>query len=68
MSFSFFKPSKPKTPLEVVKSIRDSLMALDTKTVVDVKALEKVGIRIQFSAEICGVGVLHLGKSEEIDV
>lgn len=43
MSFSFFKPSRPKTPQEVVKAIRDSLMALDTKTVVEVKALEKVG-------------------------
>jgi calcium binding protein 39 len=41
MSFSFFKPSRPKTPQEVVKAIRDSLMALDTKTVVEVKALEK---------------------------
>lgn len=42
MSFSFFKPSRPKTPQEVVKAIKDSLMALDTKTVVEVKALEKV--------------------------
>ncbi|KAF8401607.1 hypothetical protein HHK36_012553 [Tetracentron sinense] len=41
MSFSFFKPSRPKTPPEVVKSIRDSLIALDTKTVAEVKALEK---------------------------
>jgi hypothetical protein len=42
MSFSFFKVSRPKTPQEVVKSIKESLMALDTKTVVEVKALEKV--------------------------
>ncbi|KAM7258866.1 hypothetical protein ACFE04_014607 [Oxalis oulophora] len=41
MSFSFFKPSRPKTPQEVVKAIEDSLNALDTKTVVEVKALEK---------------------------
>lgn len=41
MSFSFFKVSRPKTPQEVVKSIKESLMALDTKTVVEVKALEK---------------------------
>ncbi|KAJ6904070.1 hypothetical protein NC651_021270 [Populus alba x Populus x berolinensis] len=41
MSFSFFKASRPKTPQEVVKTIKDSLMALDTKTVVEVKALEK---------------------------
>ncbi|KAK4283584.1 hypothetical protein QN277_000520 [Acacia crassicarpa] len=40
MSFSFFK-AKPKTPQEVAKSIKDSLNALDTKTVVEVKALEK---------------------------
>ncbi|KAK7359674.1 hypothetical protein VNO77_01636 [Canavalia gladiata] len=41
MSFSFFKALRPKTPQEVVKSIKESLMALDTKTVVEVKALEK---------------------------
>ncbi|KAH9765423.1 protein mo25 [Citrus sinensis] len=41
MSFSFFKPSRPKTPLEVVKATKVSLMALDIKTVVEVKALEK---------------------------
>ncbi|XP_059452972.1 uncharacterized protein LOC132183626 [Corylus avellana] len=41
MSFSFFKPSRPKTPPEVAKAIKDSLVALDTKTVVEVKALEK---------------------------
>ena len=42
MSFSFFKPSRPKTPVEVAKAIKDTLTALDTKTVVEVKALEKV--------------------------
>ncbi|KAL2341211.1 hypothetical protein Fmac_009151 [Flemingia macrophylla] len=41
MSFSFFKALRPKTPQEVAKSIKESLMALDTKTVVEVKALEK---------------------------
>ncbi|KAK3010661.1 hypothetical protein RJ639_011826 [Escallonia herrerae] len=40
MSF-FFKPSRPKTPQELVKAIKDSLTGLDTKTVVEVKALEK---------------------------
>ncbi|KAF7837204.1 calcium-binding protein 39 [Senna tora] len=40
MSFSFFKILRPKTPPEVAKSIKDSLMALDTKTVVE--ALEEV--------------------------
>ncbi|KAM5569205.1 calcium-binding protein 39 [Rosa sericea] len=41
MSFSFFKPSRPKTPQEVAKAIHDSLTALDTQTVAEVKALEK---------------------------
>nr|AFK47851.1 unknown [Lotus japonicus] len=41
MSFSFFKVSRPKTPPELAKSIKESLMALDTKTVAEVKALEK---------------------------
>ncbi|XP_028792390.1 calcium-binding protein 39-like isoform X2 [Neltuma alba] len=41
MSFSFFKILRPKTPQEVAKSIKDSLMALDTKTVFEVKTLEK---------------------------
>lgn len=40
MSFSFFKPSKSRsTPSELVKAIRESLLALDTKTVA--KALEE---------------------------
>lgn len=47
MSF-FFKPSRPKTPTELVKAIKDSLVALDTKTVVEVKALEKVRFLFQF--------------------
>ncbi|KAI5677691.1 hypothetical protein M9H77_08641 [Catharanthus roseus] len=40
MSF-FFKPSRPKTPQELAKAIRDTLLALDSKTVAEVKALEK---------------------------
>ncbi|XP_043721591.1 calcium-binding protein 39-like [Telopea speciosissima] len=40
MSFYFFK-QRPKPAPELVTSIRDSLLALDTKTVVEVKALEK---------------------------
>ncbi|KAL8132960.1 uncharacterized protein LOC141712313 [Apium graveolens] len=40
MSF-FFKPSRPKTPQELVKAIRDSLNALDTKTIVEVNSLKK---------------------------
>ncbi|XP_024986360.1 calcium-binding protein 39 isoform X2 [Cynara cardunculus var. scolymus] len=41
MSFSFFKALRPKTPQELARAIKDSLMALDTKTVVEVKTLEK---------------------------
>ncbi|KAJ9700183.1 hypothetical protein PVL29_005823 [Vitis rotundifolia] len=41
MSFSFFKASRPKTPQELVKAIKDGLTALDSKTVAEVKALEK---------------------------
>ncbi|KAE8714662.1 calcium-binding protein 39-like isoform 2 [Hibiscus syriacus] len=41
MSFSFFKPSRPKTPTEVTKAIKDSLMALDIKTISEVKSHEK---------------------------
>lgn len=40
MSF-FFKPSRPKTPQELVKAIRDSLNALDTKTICEVNSLKK---------------------------
>nr|XP_043627218.1 calcium-binding protein 39 [Erigeron canadensis] len=39
MSFSFFK--RPKTPQELAKAIKDSLMCLDSKTVLEVKSLEK---------------------------
>lgn len=46
MSFSFFRPSRPKTSQELVKATKDSLMALDTKTVVEVKALEKVSFSL----------------------
>ncbi|EYU43853.1 hypothetical protein ABFS83_07G023900 [Erythranthe nasuta] len=41
MSFSFFKQSRPRTPQELAKAIKDSLVALDSKTVAEVKALEK---------------------------
>ncbi|KAL2941884.1 Calcium-binding protein 39 [Bienertia sinuspersici] len=40
MSFSFFK-ARPKTPQDVVRATKDSLSALDTATIVEVKALEK---------------------------
>ncbi|KAL0367630.1 UNVERIFIED_CONTAM: Calcium-binding protein 39 [Sesamum radiatum] len=35
------RQSRPKTPQELVKAIKDSLMALDSQTVAEVKALEK---------------------------
>eukprot|EP01018_Ginkgo_biloba_P025962 Gb_11217 [translate_table: standard] len=41
MPFSFFKPSKPKTPLELVKATREALLALDAKTVAEVRLLDK---------------------------
>ena len=50
MSFSFFKASRPKTPQELVKAIKDSLMGLDSKTVAEVKALEKVASLVHFRA------------------
>lgn len=40
MSFSFIK-ARPKTPQEVARATKESLMALDTPTVAEVKALEK---------------------------
>lgn len=42
MSFSFFKASRPKTPSELAKTVKDSFNALDSITVAEVKALEKV--------------------------
>ncbi|GLU08273.1 hypothetical protein SLE2022_251960 [Rubroshorea leprosula] len=61
MSFSFFKPSRPKTPQEVAKTIKDSLMALDTKTVAEVKALEKAMEEVEknfvtMRSMLCGDG------------
>lgn len=42
MSFSFFKASRPKTPSELARTVKDSFNALDSITVAEVKALEKV--------------------------
>ncbi|XP_042037447.1 calcium-binding protein 39-like [Salvia splendens] len=41
MSFSFFKQSRPKTPQELAKALKDSLMAIDNITAAEVKSLEK---------------------------
>lgn len=43
MSFNFFKQFKLKTPAELVRVTRDALLALDSKTVAEVRLLEKVG-------------------------
>lgn len=44
----FFKPARPKSAAEVVRSVKDSLLALDNNTVVDVKSLEKVFLSFFF--------------------
>ena len=68
MSFSFFKPSRPRTPQEVVKSIKESLMALDTKTVVEVRALEKVSLDSSNSLTIWAIFLSEiLGLRELFD-
>ncbi|BBN16066.1 calcium binding protein 39 [Marchantia polymorpha subsp. ruderalis] len=41
MSFNFFKQFKLKSPSELVKVTREALLALDTKTVAEVRLLEK---------------------------
>ncbi|KAG5560011.1 hypothetical protein RHGRI_003330 [Rhododendron griersonianum] len=61
MSFSFFKPSRPKTPQELVRAIKDSLLALDTKTVAEVQALKKAleeveKIFLAMRVMLCGDG------------
>ncbi|XAR54610.1 hypothetical protein NMG60_11029827 [Bertholletia excelsa] len=61
MSFSFFRPSRPKTPQELAKAIRESLMALDTQTIVDVQALKKAMEEIEknfvtMRVMLCGDG------------
>jgi hypothetical protein len=42
MSFNFFKQFKLKNPSDLVKITRDALSALDSKTVAEVRLLEKV--------------------------
>ncbi|KAG9457457.1 hypothetical protein H6P81_001965 [Aristolochia fimbriata] len=62
MSFSFFKPSRPKTPLELVKAVRESLLALDAKTVAEVKALEKALEEVEKS--FCALRTMISGDGE----
>lgn len=63
MSFSFFRPSRPKTPQELVKATKDSLSALDTKTVVEVKALEKVTTSLYSNRDLMLFAFLSRGCS-----
>ncbi|XP_062108486.1 uncharacterized protein LOC133819303 [Humulus lupulus] len=63
MSF-FFKPSRPKTPQDVAKAIKDSLVALDTKTVVEVKALEKALEEVEKNFSIMKCMLLGDGEVE----
>lgn len=39
--FSFFKPSKPKTPVELIKATRYAFLALDSNTISDSRLTEK---------------------------
>ncbi|XP_074320989.1 uncharacterized protein LOC141657604 [Silene latifolia] len=60
MSFSFFK-ARPKSPQEIARATKDSLLALDSPTVVEVKFLEKALEEVDknFSAMkimLCGDG------------
>ncbi|XP_071730728.1 uncharacterized protein [Rutidosis leptorrhynchoides] len=64
MSFSFFKALRPKTPQELAKAIKDTLMALDTKTVVEVKSLEKALEEVEKNFGAMKVMVLGDGEVE----
>ncbi|KAK9673225.1 hypothetical protein RND81_12G154500 [Saponaria officinalis] len=60
MSFSFFK-ARSKTPQDIARATKDSLLALDSPTVVEVKVLEKALEEVDknFSAMkvmLCGDG------------
>ncbi|KAF9678080.1 hypothetical protein SADUNF_Sadunf08G0174700 [Salix dunnii] len=73
MSFSFFMASCPKTPQEVLKAIKDNLMALDTKTVVGVKALEKALEEaeknfVTLRCMICGDGEVELNMDQVLQL
>ncbi|RAL44300.1 hypothetical protein DM860_015660 [Cuscuta australis] len=62
MSFSFFKPLRPKNPPELVKAVKESLMALDSKTVAEVKAREKA--LEEAEKNIMSMKVMLLGDGE----
>ncbi|XP_019156948.1 PREDICTED: calcium-binding protein 39 [Ipomoea nil] len=62
MSFSFFKPLRPKTPAELVKAVKESLMALDSKTIAEIKAREKA--LEEAEKNIMSMKVMLLGDGE----
>ncbi|KAG6435504.1 hypothetical protein SASPL_100378 [Salvia splendens] len=61
MSFSFFRQSRHKTPQELAKAIKDSLMAIDNITAAEVKSLEKD------ASENCSYGSSNLDISAAIE-
>ncbi|XP_060217742.1 uncharacterized protein LOC132645026 isoform X2 [Lycium barbarum] len=62
MSFSFFKASRPKTPSELAKAVKDSFNALDSITVAEVKALEKAMEEVE--KNIVAMKVMLAGDGE----
>ncbi|KAG5627973.1 hypothetical protein H5410_013191 [Solanum commersonii] len=62
MSFSFFKASRPKTPSELAKTVKDSFNALDSITVAEVKALEKAMEEVE--KNIVAMKVMLAGDGE----
>ncbi|OIT18681.1 PREDICTED: calcium-binding protein 39-like [Nicotiana attenuata] len=62
MSFSFFKVSRPKTPSELAKAVKDSFNALDSITVAEVKALEKAMEEVE--KNIVAMRVMLAGDGE----
>lgn len=62
MSFSFFKASRPKTPSELAKTVRDSFNALDSITVAEVKALDKAMEEVE--KNIVAMKVMLTGDGE----
>lgn len=64
MSFSFFK-QRPKTPQELVKAIKDSLMAIDSITAAEVKSLEKVELHLllKMRPKFCDCFIINCGWS-----
>ncbi|TMW87991.1 uncharacterized protein [Solanum lycopersicum] len=62
MSFSFFKASRPKTPSELARTVKDSFNALDSITVAEVKALEKAMEEVE--KNIVAMKVMLAGDGE----